>query len=90
MAVHTIELRYSPTINPIPIILLAFVEAGNVWEDFRSADILGLRRSAGVGVRMMVTPLGMIGFDYAFGFDDVRFPRDGQPDGWQFHFQFGQ
>lgn len=90
MAVHTIELRYSPTLNPVPIILLAFVEAGNVWADFRSADIRDLRRSAGVGIRMMVPPLGMLGFDYAFGFDDVRFPRDGKPDGWQFHFQFGQ
>ena len=90
MAVHTIELRYSPTLNPVPIILLAFAEAGNVWEDFRSADFTDLRRSAGVGVRLMVQPLGMIGFDYAYGFDDVSFPRDGQPDGWQFHFQFGQ
>jgi len=90
MAVHTLELRYSPTLNPVPIILLAFAEAGNVWEDFRSADFTDLRRSAGVGVRLMVQPLGMIGFDYAYGFDDVSFPRDGQPDGWQFHFQFGQ
>lgn len=88
MAIHTLEFRFAPTLNPIPIFLLAFVEAGNVWPDFQSADFGDLRRSAGVGVRMMVQPLGMIGFDYAYGFDDV-FPRDGQPDGWKFHFQFG-
>ena len=89
MALHTLEIRYAPTLNPIPIFLLAFVEAGNVWQDFRSTDFGDLRRSAGVGVRMLVQPLGMIGFDYAYGFDDV-FPRDGAPDGWKFHFQFGR
>lgn len=89
MALHTLEIRYAPTLNPIPIFLLAFVEAGNVWQDFRSTDFGDLRRSAGVGVRMLVQPLGMIGFDYAYGFDDV-FPRDGRPDGWKFHFQFGR
>jgi len=89
MAIHTLEIRFAPTLNPIPIFLLAFVEAGNVWPDFQSADFGDLRRSAGIGVRMMVQPLGMIGFDYAYGFDDV-YPRDGQPDGWRFHFQFGR
>ncbi len=89
MAVHTLELRFAPTLNPIPIFLIGFLEAGNIWTDFESTDFGDLRRSAGVGVRMLVQPLGMIGFDYAYGFDDV-WPRDGQPDGWQFHFQFGQ
>lgn len=89
MALHTLEFRFAPTLNPIPIFLLAFVEAGNVWPDFKSTDFGDLRRSAGVGVRMLVQPLGMIGFDYAYGFDDV-FPRNGKPDGWKFHFQFGR
>jgi outer membrane protein insertion porin family len=89
MAVHTLEFRFAPTLNPIPIFLLTFLEAGNVWSDFNSADFGDLRRSAGFGVRMLVQPLGMLGFDYAYGFDDV-FPRNGKPDGWQFHFQFGR
>jgi outer membrane protein insertion porin family len=89
MAIHTLELRFAPTLNPIPIFLLTFLEAGNVWTDFKSTDFYDLKRSAGFGVRMLVQPLGMIGFDYAYGFDDV-YPRDGQPDGWKFHFQFGR
>lgn len=89
MAIHTLEFRFAPTLNPVPIFMLAFVEAGNVWRDFRSADLGDLRRSAGVGIRLLVQPLGMIGFDYAYGFDDV-FPFDGRPEGWKFHFQFGR
>jgi outer membrane protein insertion porin family len=89
MAIHTLEFRFAPTLNPIPIFLLAFIEAGNVWPNFSTTNFGDLRRSAGVGVRMLVQPLGMIGFDYGYGFDDV-FPRDGQPDGWKFHFQFGR
>jgi outer membrane protein insertion porin family len=89
MAIHTLEFRFAPTLNPIPIFLLAFVEAGNVWTDFGSADLGDLKRSAGVGIRMLVQPLGMIGFDYAYGFDDVWEPF-GEPDGWKFHFQFGR
>ncbi len=89
MAIHTLELRFAPTLNPIPIFLLAFAEAGNVWPDFKTTDFGDLKRSAGFGVRMLVQPLGMIGFDYAYGFDDV-YPRNGSPDGWKFHFQFGR
>jgi outer membrane protein insertion porin family len=52
-------------------------------------DPLDLKRSAGFGVRLLVNPIGLLGFDYGYGFDDV-FPKDGQPDGWRFHFQFGR
>jgi outer membrane protein insertion porin family len=32
-------------------------------------DMHDLRRSAGFGVRLLVNPIGMIGFDYGYGYD---------------------
>jgi outer membrane protein insertion porin family len=89
MVRQTIELRYAISINPMPIYVLGFVEGGNVFESFSRADFFALRRSAGFGARIQIQPVGMLGFDYGYGFDDV-FPRDGWPDGWRFHFVFGQ
>lgn len=86
---HTVELRFALAMNPIPIYLLSFAEGGNVFADFTHADMFDLRRSYGFGARLLINPLGLIGFDYGYGADDV-FPRDGQPDGWKFHFQFGR
>ncbi len=89
MAKQTIELRFALTLNPIPIYILGFTEGGNVFSDFRHTDIFDLKRSFGFGARLLIQPLGMIGFDYGYGVDDV-YPKDGQPDGWHFHFQFGR
>lgn len=86
---YTTELRLSLTLNPIPIYLLAFAEAGNVFADLRSTDLFDLKRSYGFGARLLIQPLGMVGFDYGYGMDDVM-PHDGQADGWRFHFQFGR
>ena len=86
---HSLELRYAVTLNPIPIYLLGFLEGGNVFEDFRHANFLDLKRSYGFGARLMILPIGLIGFDYGYGADDVL-PKDGIPDGWHFHFQFGR
>lgn len=89
MAKHTLELRWALAVNPIPIYLLSFVEGGNVYENLARADFFDLKRSAGLGARITINPIGMIGFDYGYGFDDV-FPRDGKADGWKFHFVFGR
>jgi outer membrane protein insertion porin family len=89
MARQTVELRFALAVNPIPIYLLGFVEGGNVYESFARADFFDLKRSAGLGARLLINPIGMIGFDYGYGFDDV-FPIDGKPDGWRFHFVFGK
>ena len=74
---------------PFPIYLLAFAEGGNVFPTMSQANFFDLKRSAGFGARLQINPIGLIGFDYGYGFDDV-FPRDGRPDGWHFHFQFGR
>ncbi len=89
MVKYSAELRFSVTMTPMPIYLLAFAEAGNVYEDLKTIDFLNLKRSYGFGARIMIQPLGMVGFDYGYGADDVM-PRDGKPDGWKFHFQFGR
>jgi outer membrane protein insertion porin family len=85
---HSAELRFALAINPIPIYALMFAEAGNVWADPKNTDPMGLRRSAGVGVRLMINPIGLVGFDYGYGFDATT-PTAGAP-GWKFHFQFGK
>ena len=86
---YTTELRFGLTMNPMPIYLLIFAEAGNAWAKTRQVDLFSLKRSAGFGVRLYMQPIGLIGFDYGYGFDDVE-PKDGKPDGWRFHFQFGR
>lgn len=88
MLKYSTELRFALAINPIPIYTLAFAEAGNIWADHRIQDPLDLKRSAGIGVRLLINPIGLIGFDYAYGFDAAL---PGQPpSGWKFHFQFGR
>lgn len=86
---YVAELRFAITFNPIPLYVLAFAEAGNVWKDIRTADLFNLKKSAGIGARLLIQGVGLIGFDYGYGFDDVE-PLDGEADGWKFHFQFGR
>ena len=89
MTKHTSELRFALALNPIPIFVLGFLEGGNVYKTFSGADFFDLKRSAGFGARLQINPIGLIGFDYGYGYDDV-FPKDGRPDGWHFHFVFGR
>lgn len=88
MMKYTTELRFALTLNPIPIYTLFFFEAGNVWIDHSKMDLLDLRRSAGMGIRLLVNPIGLIGFDYGYGYD-ASVPGVAAP-GWKFHFQFGK
>ncbi len=85
---YTTELRLALTLNPIPIYTLLFAEAGNVWLDHSVMDAIDLRRSAGLGVRLLVNPIGLIGFDYGYGYDAPT--PGGSIPGWKFHFQFGK
>jgi outer membrane protein insertion porin family len=88
MIKYTTELRFALTLNPIPIYTLFFFEAGNVWIDHTVMDALDLHRSAGFGIRLLVNPIGLIGFDYGYGYDALT--PGGNVPGWQFHFQFGK
>ena len=82
------ELRFAVTLDPIPLYLLAFAESGNVFENFEKTDIFDMRRSVGFGARILINPIGLIGFDFGYGFD--REIVDGRDPEWLFHFQFGK
>jgi outer membrane protein insertion porin family len=67
---------------------LGFIEAGNAWHDISSFNPFDLKRSAGVGVRIFLPMIGLLGIDYAYGFDS---PTAGESrSGWQPHFILGQ
>lgn len=64
-----------------------FFDAGNIWDRPREFDPTRLFRGAGVGVAL-ITPLGPLGLDWAYGFD--RLDAAGRPDPkWQLHFRLG-
>jgi len=85
---YTTEIRVAVTLEPVPLYLLTFAEAGNVYLDLLHADPFNLDRSAGIGARIMINPIGLIGFDMGWGFD--RKLVNGKDPAWLFHFQFGK
>ena len=88
MTKYTAEIRAAITLDPIPLYFLTFAEAGNIFYDIPNTDFFDLKRSVGVGARILINPIGLIGFDFGYGFD--RQSVDGQDPQWQFHFQFGR
>ncbi|MDE6323283.1 MAG: outer membrane protein assembly factor BamA [Paramuribaculum sp.] len=65
---------------------LTFIEGGNAWTDVKNFSPFNLKRSAGVGLRIFLPMVGMMGIDWAYGFDKVF----GQRGGSHFHFILGQ
>lgn len=83
------ELRYPFLLEPSSTIYgLVFVEAGNAWKDLKSFNPFDLKRSAGVGVRIFLPMIGLMGIDWAYGFDKVDGARSA--GGSNFHFIIGQ
>ncbi len=68
------------------IYALAFLEAGNAWTSVREFNPFTVKRSGGLGVRIQLPMVGLMGIDWAYGFDVV----DGQRGGSHFHFILGQ
>lgn len=87
MAKYTAELRLALSQNPMPIFIYGFAEAGNVWDSFKGANPFELKRSAGLGIQMMINPIGIFGFSYGYGFDPVG--NSDKPSGWKFLFHLG-
>ena len=82
----TVELRYPVILQPSSTIYaLLFLEGGNCWSDIRDFNPFQIRRSAGVGVRVFLPMIGLLGVDWGYGFDN----HDGY-GGSQFHFVIGQ
>ena len=88
MLKYSAELRLSLSDNPT-IYILAFMDMGNTWRDFSYVDPFNLKRSVGMGVRMFMPMLGMLGLDMGYGFDSIESGEPG-PRRWQVHFIFGQ
>ena len=81
----TVELRYPVILQPqSTIYVLAFLEGGNCWSDIRQFNPFQIYRSAGVGVRVFLPMVGLIGVDWGYGFDSSS------KGGSQFHFVIGQ
>ncbi len=88
-AKYVLELRYPVSLNPnATIYLLTFLEAGNNWGSIQEFDPFRVNRSAGLGARIFMPAFGMLGFDYAIGFDNI--PGRSEANGPQFHFTIGQ
>ena len=82
----SLELRYPFLLGNTTIYGLGFLEAGNAWNDVKYFNPFDMKRSAGVGVRIFLPMVGLMGIDWAYGFDKVFGSRGGS----QFHFILGQ
>jgi len=85
LALLSTELRYpfSPRVHGA-----LFFDAGNTWNTMAEADLSNMRKGAGAGIRVEVPMIGLLGLDYAYGFDRVDGLGRKRPS-WNFHFRFG-
>jgi outer membrane protein insertion porin family len=85
----SMELRYPITLKPsASIYALGFMEAGNSYDGFENFNPFEMKKSAGLGIRIFMPAFGLLGIDFAHGFD----PALGgiEKSGWQTHFIIGQ
>ncbi len=84
-----LELRYPISMNQTAkIYALTFLEGGNAYESFGKYNPFNLKRSAGFGIRVYMGAFGLIGFDFAYGFDKTTMGTE--PAGWNTHFLMNQ
>ena len=85
----SLELRYPLTLKAAASIYgLTFLEAGAAYNNFQEYNPFLLQRSAGFGIRIFMPAFGLLGIDFAHGFDPV--PGSTVKSGWQTHFIIGQ
>lgn len=85
------EMRYPISLKPSSVIyVLAFGEAGNAWTDFAEYSPRKLFRSAGFGARLFLPAFGLLGVDWAYGFDQDNSFTPAIVGGSQVHFSIGQ
>jgi len=86
----SLELRYPITLKPAASIFgLAFLEAGQGYNDFREFNPFNSKRSLGLGLRIFMPAFGLLGIDFGYGLDNAN-PNDLNPNGWETHFVIGQ
>jgi len=84
-----VEVRYPLLLQgSTNIFALAFLEGGNAWNNIRKFNPFDMKRSAGIGVRLILPMVGLMGIDYAYGFDKIFGSKD--YGGGHFHFVLGQ
>ena len=84
---YSAEFRFLLSSSPTMYLLL-FADTGNIWSDFNNVDVFDLKRSAGIGFRLNMPMLGVIGYDIGYGFDHHNDDID-KPWGWEQHLIFG-
>ena len=85
---YTMELRYPFLLQPRSTIYgLVFAEAGNGYSGWQNFDPFNVKRSMGVGVRVYLPIVGMLGIDWGWGFDKAAGAT--KRSGSQFHFTIG-
>mgnify|MGYP002709511185 FL=1 len=85
---YTLELRYPFLQQPATHIYgLVFAEAGNGYRNWQEFDPFKLHRSLGIGIRVYIPFIGMIGLDWGYGFDGTA--RSSKPHGGKLHFSMG-
>ena len=84
-----LELRYPVVTGQTATIYgLAFAEAGNNWNNYQDFNPFNLYKAAGFGARIFMPAFGLIGLNWAYGFDQL--PGASTISGSQFHFTIGQ
>ena len=88
----TLELRYPFMLGNTTIYGLGFLEGGNAWARAKDFNPFKMKRSAGLGVRIFLPMVGLMGIDWAYGFDEVYTSQTGatKKGGSNFHFILGQ
>lgn len=85
----SLELRYPITLKQsASIYALTFLEGGAAYNGFKNYNPFNIQRSAGVGLRVFMPAFGLLGIDFAHGFDPI--PGTTNKSGWQTHFIIGQ
>ena len=85
----TVELRYPFMLSASTNLYgLIFAEGGNAWSDIKKFNPFDMKRSVGAGVRIMLPMVGLLGIDWAYGFDKVYGSRTYSKT--HFHFILGQ
>jgi outer membrane protein insertion porin family len=89
MFANTFELRY-PLLEQ-QLYLGAFFDGGNTWPDFTMMNPFDLYKSVGVGVRINIPMLGLMGVDFGWGLNDPT-PEGfkSKPAGFKFDFMMNR
>jgi outer membrane protein insertion porin family len=87
----SLELRYPITLKQsASIYALTFIEGGSSYGNYKEYNPFVLNRSAGVGLRIFMPAFGLLGIDFAHGFDAVKGLGETKAHGWETHFIIGQ